>query len=66
MSEALCSCHVQQGPISGGADSSYMTSGNSVTILADGDVNTFGYCVRDDTLTLGTLAGQPASVFSRD
>jgi hypothetical protein len=64
--DALCACHVEQGPIAGGADSSYEVSGNSVTILADGDVSTFGYCVHGDTLTLGSLAGQPASVFSRD
>lgn len=62
----VCSCHVDQGPLSGGADSSYAISGNSVTILADGDVSTLGYCVRDGTLTLGSLAGQPASVFSRN
>ncbi len=66
VSDALCSCHVEQGPISGGPDSSYAVSGNSVTILVDGAVSTLGYCVRDDTLTLGSLAGQPASVFSRD
>jgi hypothetical protein len=62
----VCSCHVEQGPIAAGADSSYAVSGNSVTLLADGDVTTLGYCVRDDTLTLGSLAGQPASVLSRD
>jgi len=66
VSDALCTCHVEQGPISGGGDSSYAVSGNSVTILADGGVTTLGYCVRDETLTLGSLAGQPASVFSRD
>jgi hypothetical protein len=66
VNDAVCSCHVDQGPISGGADSSYAVSGNSVTLLADGNVTTLGYCVRDDTLTLGSLAGQPASVFSRD
>jgi len=66
VSDALCECHVEQGPIAAGADSSYATSGNSVTILADGDASSFGYCVRDDTLVLGSLTGQPASVFSRD
>lgn len=62
----VCSCHIAQGPISGGADSSYAVSGHSVTLLADGDVSTLGYCVRDDTLILGGLTGQPASVFSRE
>jgi hypothetical protein len=64
-SEALCSCHVDQGPISGGPDSSYAVSGNSVTILADGSADEYGYCVSGEALTLGSLAGQPSLVFAR-
>jgi len=63
--EALCSCEVDQGPISGGADSSYSISGNSLTILADGAATTLGYCVGIDTLTLGSLSGEPSTVFYR-
>ncbi len=60
-SDGLCTCHGDQGPISGGADSRYSVSGNSVTI----DSDTLGYCVAGDTLTLGSLAGEPATVLYR-
>lgn len=65
VSDSLCECHVDQGPISGGSGSSYALSGNSVTMLEDGGANTYGYCVRDDMLTLGSLTGAPNSVFVR-
>jgi hypothetical protein len=63
--DAVCSCHVDQGPIGGGSDSSYAVSGTSLTILADGAATTLGYCVGAGTLTLGSLTGEPASIFDR-
>lgn len=65
VADASCSCHVEQGPISGGNDSSFALASNSVTILADGVPTVYGYCVSDNTLTLGTLVGQPTVVFAR-
>ena len=59
--DGLCSCHVDQGPISGGGGSRYSISGNSITIDAD----TLGYCVGIDTLTLGSLTGAPGTVLYR-
>lgn len=64
-SAGLCSCHVDQGPITGGANASYALSGNSITLLSGGGAETLGYCVGVDILTLGTLTGMPTSVFVR-
>jgi hypothetical protein len=61
-----CQCHVAQGPIASGADGAYTASGSTVTMEQGGNLDTLSYCVKGDTLTLGSLDGLPSTVFSRE